>query len=121
MSNISWPGGVSEGDGRIKRCNMVRIMDWDRLVEYLGNVWKEMWDAMLFKLKAADAVKPRLIIDDAGCMWGVGSVIQGGVERMDEELVREFWRLMEDKDVSKFLLAVFIEWVRKTAKRSVAG
>jgi hypothetical protein len=40
---------------------------------------------------------------------------------MDEKLVREFWRLMEDKDVSKFLLAVFIEWVRKTAKRSVAG
>ena len=38
---------------------------------------------------------------------------------MDEKLVREFWRLMEDKDVSKFLLAVFIEWVRKTAKRSV--
>jgi hypothetical protein len=30
---------------------------------------------------------------------------------MDEELVREFWRLMEDKDVSEFVLAVFIEWV----------
>jgi len=40
---------------------------------------------------------------------------------MDEKLVREFWRLMEDKDVSKFLLAVFIEWVRKTTKRRVAG
>jgi hypothetical protein len=60
--------GVSEGDGRVTRCNMVRIMDWDRLVEYLGDVWEEIWDAMLFKLKAADAVEPRLIIDDAGCM-----------------------------------------------------
>jgi len=36
---------------------------------------------------------------------------------MDEELVREFWRLMKDKDVSEFLLAIFIEWVRKTARR----
>ena len=36
---------------------------------------------------------------------------------MDEELVREFWRLMEDKDVNEFLLTVFVEWVRKTAKR----
>ena len=30
-----------------------RIMDWDQLVEYLGDVWEEMWDAMLFKLRAA--------------------------------------------------------------------
>jgi len=28
---------------------------------------------------------------------------------MDEELVREFWRMMEDKDVGGFVLAVFIE------------
>jgi hypothetical protein len=46
---------------------------------------------------------------------------KGEVKRMGEELVREFWRPMEDKDVSKFLLAVFIEWVRKTTKRRVAG
>jgi hypothetical protein len=39
---------------------------------------------------------------------------------MDEELVREFWKLMEDEDVSEFVLAVFIEWVRKAARR-VAG
>jgi hypothetical protein len=32
---------------------MVRIMGWDRLVEYLGDVWGEMWDATLFKLKTA--------------------------------------------------------------------
>ena len=71
---------MSEGDGHVTRCNMVRIMDWDRLVEYLGDVWEEIWDAMLFKLKAADAVKPGLIIDDVGCMWRVGSVMQGGGE-----------------------------------------
>jgi hypothetical protein len=35
---------------------------------------------MLFKLKAADAVESRLIIDDVGCMWRVGSVMQGGGE-----------------------------------------
>jgi hypothetical protein len=40
---------------------------------------------------------------------------------MDEELVKEFWRLIEDKDVNEFLLAAFIEWVRKTARRRVAG
>jgi len=72
--------GVSEGDKRVTRCNMVRIMDWDQLIDYLGEVWEELWDAMLFKLKAADAVEPRLIIDDAGCMWRVGSVMQGGGE-----------------------------------------
>ena len=36
---------------------------------------------------------------------------------MDEELVRGFWRLMEDRDVNEFLLTVFVEWVRRTAKR----
>jgi len=42
---------------------------------------------------------------------------------MDEELVREFWRLMEDRDVNEFLLTVFVEWVRRAAKRrmGVAG
>jgi hypothetical protein len=37
---------------------------------------------------------------------------------MDEELVKEFWRMMEDKNVSEFLLAAFIEWVKKTARRT---
>jgi hypothetical protein len=39
---------------------------------------------------------------------------------MDEELVKEFWMLIRDKDVSEFVLAAFIEWVRK-AVRGVAG
>jgi hypothetical protein len=49
---------VSEADRRVTRCDMVRVMDWDQLIEYLGGVWEEMWDAMLFKLKAAEASMP---------------------------------------------------------------
>jgi hypothetical protein len=50
--------GVREGDKRVTRCDMVRIMDWDQLVEYLGDVWEELWDATLFKLKVAEASMP---------------------------------------------------------------
>jgi hypothetical protein len=46
--------GVMEGDMRVTRCDMVRVMDWDQLIEYLGEVWEEMWDAMLFKLETAE-------------------------------------------------------------------
>jgi hypothetical protein len=46
------------GDRRVTGCDMVRVMDWDQLIEYLGGVWEEMWDAMLFKLKAADTSMP---------------------------------------------------------------
>jgi hypothetical protein len=45
--------GVCEGDRRVTRCDMVRVMDWDQLIEYLSDVWEEMWDAVLFKLRAA--------------------------------------------------------------------
>jgi hypothetical protein len=50
--------GVCEGDRRVTRCDMVRIMDWDRLIEYLGDVWEEIWDATLFKLKIAETNMP---------------------------------------------------------------
>ena len=50
--------GVREGDKRVTRCDMVRIMDWDQLIEYLGDVWEEMWDAMLFKLKIVETSMP---------------------------------------------------------------
>jgi hypothetical protein len=50
--------GVREGDKRVTRCDMVRIMDWDQLVEYLGDIWEELWDATIFKLKAAEASMP---------------------------------------------------------------
>jgi len=32
---------------------------------------------------------------------------------MDEELVREFWRLMEDKDVNEFVLQAVREYFRQ--------
>ena len=50
--------GVSEGDKRVTRCHMVRIMDRDQLIEYLREVWEGLWDAMLFKLRAADTSMP---------------------------------------------------------------
>jgi len=50
--------GVREGDRRVTRCDMVRVMDWDQLIEYLGDVWEELWDATLFWLKAAEASMP---------------------------------------------------------------
>jgi hypothetical protein len=50
--------GVREGDRRVTRCDMVRITGLGSAVEYLGDVWEEMWDAMLFKLKAAETSMP---------------------------------------------------------------
>jgi hypothetical protein len=50
--------GVSEGDRHVTRCDMIRVMDWDQLIEYLGDVWEELWDAMLFKLKVAEISMP---------------------------------------------------------------
>jgi hypothetical protein len=50
--------GVREGDRRVTRCDMVRVMDWDQLIEYLGDVWEELWDATLFKLKIAETSMP---------------------------------------------------------------
>jgi hypothetical protein len=37
--------GVCEGDRRVTRCDIIRIMNWDQLIKYLGEVWEEMWDA----------------------------------------------------------------------------
>jgi hypothetical protein len=45
--------GVRGGDRRVTGCDMIRIMGWDQLIEYLGDVWEELWDAMLFKLKTS--------------------------------------------------------------------
>jgi hypothetical protein len=30
--------GVCEGDRRVTRCDMIRIMGWDQLIKYLGGV-----------------------------------------------------------------------------------
>jgi len=50
--------GICEGDRRVTRCDMVRVMDWYQLIEYLGEVWEEVWDAILFKLRAAEMSMP---------------------------------------------------------------
>jgi len=50
--------GVCEGDRRAMRCDMARIMGWGQLIDYLGDVWEEMWDAMLFKLKIVETNMP---------------------------------------------------------------
>jgi len=49
---------VRGGDKRVTRCDIVRVMGWDQLIEYLGDVWEEMWDAMLLKLKAVKTSTP---------------------------------------------------------------
>jgi hypothetical protein len=37
---------------------MVRVMGSDQLIEYLGEVREEVWDATLFELKAAETSMP---------------------------------------------------------------
>jgi hypothetical protein len=32
---------VVRGDRRVTGCDMIRIMGWDRLIEYLGEIWEE--------------------------------------------------------------------------------
>jgi len=58
MSSIFVVRGVMEGDRRVTRCEMVKVMGWDQLIDYLGDVWEEVWDATLFKLKAAETNMP---------------------------------------------------------------
>ena len=50
--------GVRGGNRRVTRCDIVGVMDWGQLIEYLGDVWDEMWNAMLFKLKTAEMSMP---------------------------------------------------------------
>ena len=50
--------GVSEGDRHVTRCDMVRVMDWDQLIEYLGDVWEELWNAAIFELENVKAKTP---------------------------------------------------------------
>jgi hypothetical protein len=58
MLSIFVVRGVMEGDRRVTRCEMVKVMGWDQLIDYLGDVWEEVWDATLFKLKAAETNMP---------------------------------------------------------------
>jgi flagellar motor component MotA len=43
-------------------CNAVKKMDYTELLEYLSEVWEEMWDATMLKLenmKKEGAIKSR--------------------------------------------------------------
>jgi hypothetical protein len=68
--------GVRGGNRRVTRCDIIRIMGWDRLIEYLGDVWEELWDAMLLKLKAAEATCHRI----EGPLLMVRIHVEGGGE-----------------------------------------
>jgi hypothetical protein len=48
-------GTMSDEDGQVMSCDEVKVMGFSQLLEYLGGVWDELWDAMLFKLRAAEA------------------------------------------------------------------
>jgi len=37
---------------------MMKVMGWNQLIKYLGDVWEEIWDTMLFKLKTAETSMP---------------------------------------------------------------
>jgi len=50
--------GVCEGDRCVTRCDMMKVMGWNQLIKYLGDVWEEIWDTMLFKLKTAETSMP---------------------------------------------------------------
>jgi hypothetical protein len=38
MLSIFVVRGMMEGEGRVTRCDMIRIMDWDQLIDYLGDI-----------------------------------------------------------------------------------
>jgi len=42
ITRIRVGGGMTTAQQRTTRMWMVRIMDWDQLIEYLGDVWEEI-------------------------------------------------------------------------------
>ncbi len=51
-------GTVSAEDGQVMNCGEVKIMDYPELLEYLGGVWDELWDAAIFELEKVKAKTP---------------------------------------------------------------
>jgi hypothetical protein len=52
-------GTVSaEDEGQVMNCGEVKIMDYPELLEYLGGVWDELWDAAIFELENVKAKTP---------------------------------------------------------------
>jgi len=44
-------GTMSDEDGQVMNCDEVKIMDYPELLEYLGGVWDELWDAAILELE----------------------------------------------------------------------
>jgi len=44
-------GTMSDEDGQVMSCDEVKIMDYPELLEYLGGVWDELWDAAILELE----------------------------------------------------------------------
>jgi len=44
-------GTVSAEDGQVMNCDAVKMMRFNQLLEYLGGVWDELWDAAIFELE----------------------------------------------------------------------
>ena len=44
-------GTMSDEDGQVMSCGEVKIMDYPELLEYLGGVWDELWDAAILELE----------------------------------------------------------------------
>jgi len=51
-------GTVSAEDGRVMSCGEVKMMGFNQLLEYLGGVWDELWDAAIFELENVKAKTP---------------------------------------------------------------
>jgi hypothetical protein len=49
---------MSAEDGQVMNCDEVKIMDYPELLEYLGGVWDELWDAAIFELENVKAKTP---------------------------------------------------------------
>ena len=41
----------AEDEGQVMNCGEVKIMDYPELLEYLGGVWDELWDAAILELE----------------------------------------------------------------------
>jgi len=44
-------GTMSDEDGQVMNCDAVKMMGFNQLLEYLGGVWDELWDAAILELE----------------------------------------------------------------------
>jgi len=47
-----------EDEGQVMNCDAVKMMGFNQLLEYLGGVWDELWDAAIFELENVKAKTP---------------------------------------------------------------